>query len=146
MVKLKIADVVSGGRTRSRGLVVHQKTDRPVQSELLEAARTSLLSWPERRGGTLADFVFPSCIDHVDHISARQFARLVDEWVTGIGLRKEVYGMHSLRRTKASIIHKRTGNFRAAQILIGHTKIESTVNILAYTLRMRFALAEGTEV
>jgi len=104
VVKVKIGDLISGGRVRTRAIVIQQKTGRPVQFELLEPARGSILAWLERRGGTLDDFVFPSRIDHADHISTRQYARLVDEWVTGIGLRREDYGTHSLRRTKASII------------------------------------------
>jgi integrase len=107
VVKVKIGDLVSGGRVRSRATVVQQKTGRPVQFELLEASRSSILTWLERRVGTLDDFVFPSRIDHANHISTRQYARLVDEWVTGIGLRPEDYGTHSLRRTKASIISRR---------------------------------------
>jgi integrase len=86
-----------------RALKPQQKTGRPVQFELLEPACGSILAWLERRGGTLDDLVFPSRIDHADHMSTRQYARLVDEWVTGIGLRREDYGTHSLRRTKASI-------------------------------------------
>ena len=86
--------------------MVQQKTGRPVQFELLEAARTSILAWLEQRGGTLDDYAFPSRIDHTAHLSTRQYARLVDEWVIGIGLRQEDYGTHSLRRTKASIIYK----------------------------------------
>src|SRR5271168_356490 len=89
--------------------------ERPV-----DYMRRRILAWLERRGGTLDDFVFPIRIDHADHISTRQYARLVDEWVTGIGLRREDYGTHSLRRTKASIIYKQTGNLRAVQILLGH--------------------------
>src|SRR3984957_2841954 len=88
---------------RSRAIVIQQKTRRPVQFELLEPARGSILAWLERRGGAVEDFVFPSRIDHADHISTRQYARLVDEWVSGIGLRPEDYGTHSLRRIKASI-------------------------------------------
>jgi site-specific recombinase XerC len=118
VVKVKIGDLVIGGRVRSRAFVVQQKTGRPVQFELLEASRNSMLAWLERRVGKLDDFVFPSRIDHADHISTRQYARLVDEWVTGIGLRREEYGTHSLRRTKASIIYKQTGNLRAVQILL----------------------------
>jgi hypothetical protein len=113
VVKVKIGDLVSGARVRSRAIVIQQKTGRPVQFELLEPARGSILAWLECRSGTLDDFVFPSRIDHAKHISARQYARLVDEWVTGIGLRREDYGTHSLRRTKASIIYKQTGNLRA---------------------------------
>ena len=97
IVKIKIGDLVSGGRVRPRAIAVQQKTGRPVQFELLERARGSLFAWLERRGGTLDDYVFPSRIDHADHISTRQYARLVDEWVTGIGLRREDYGTHSLR-------------------------------------------------
>ena len=146
VVKMKIGDLVSGGRVRSRAIVVQQKTGRPVQFELLEPARTSILAWLECRGGTLDDFVFPSRIDRTDHVSTRQYARLVDEWVTGIGLLRQDYGTHTLRRTKASIIYKQTGNLRAVQILLGHTKLESTVRYLGVDVEDALALAEGTEV
>ena len=146
VVKVKIGDLVSGGRVRARAIVVQRKTKRPVQFELMEPARASLLAWLERRGGDEDDFAFPSRIDHSAHISTRQYARLVDEWVTGIGLRCEDYGTHSLRRTKASIIYKATGNLRAVQILLGHTKIESTVRYLGVDVEDALTLAEGTEV
>jgi site-specific recombinase XerC len=126
VVRVRIRDLVSGGRVRSRAIVVQQKTSRPVQFELLEPARASMLAWLELRAGSSDEFVFPSRVDHADHLSTRQYARLVDEWVTAIGLRREDYGTHSLRRTKASIIYKATGNLRAVQILLGHTKIENT--------------------
>jgi integrase len=145
-VKVKTGDLVGGGRFRSRATVIQQKTGRPVQFELLEPSRQSLQNWLNRRGGALDEFVFPSRIDHADHISTRQYARLVDEWVTGIGLRAEDHGTHSLRRTKASIIYKRTGNSRAVQILLGHTKIESTVRYLGVDVEDALALSEGTEV
>ena len=146
LVKVWIGDLVSGGRIRQRAIVTQQKTGRPVQFELLEPARTSLLEWLERRGGSLDDFVFPSRTDHSDHISTRQYARLVDEWVTGIGLRREDYGTHSLRRTKAALIYKQTGNLRAVQILLGHTKIETTVRYLGVEVEDALALAEATEI
>ncbi len=106
VVKVKNGDLISGGRVRTRAIVIQQKTGRPVQFELLEPVRGSILAWLERRGGGLPDFVFPSRIDHANHISTRQYARLVDEWVIGTGLRREDHGTHSLRRTKASIIYK----------------------------------------
>jgi len=136
----------AAARVRSRAIVVQQKTGRPVQFELLEPARGSLFAWLERRGGTLDDSAFPSRIDPGDYISTQQYARLVDEWITGIGLRREDYGAHSLRRTKASIIYQQTGNLRAVQILLGHTKIESTVRYLGVNVEDALALAEGTEV
>jgi len=132
--------------TSSRAIVVQQKTGRPVQFELLEALRSSMLAWLERRVGTLDDFVFPSRIDHANHISTRQYARLVDEWMTGIGLRPEDYGTHSLRRTKASIIYKQTGNLRAVQLLLGHTKIESTVRYLGIEVDDALSIAEQVDL
>ena len=146
VVKVRIGDIVCGGRVRTRAIVVQQKTGRPVQFELLEAARASILAWLEQRGGTLDDYAFPSRIDHTTHMSTRQYARLVDEWVTGIGLNQEDYGTHSLRRTKASIIYKATGNLRAVQILLGHTKIESTVRYLGVDIEDALHLAESTDV
>jgi site-specific recombinase XerC len=146
IVKIRVGDLVTGGRVRSRAIVVQRKTGRPVQFELLEPARASILAWLECRGGTLDDFAFPSRIDHEAHISTRQYARLVDEWVRSIGRGREDYGTHSLRRTKASIIYKRTGNLRAVQILLGHTRIESTVRYLGIDIEDALALAEGTEI
>jgi site-specific recombinase XerC len=87
IVKIKIGNLISGGNVHPRAIIVQQKTSRPVQFELLESARRSILAWLERRNGTLADFVFLSRIDCANHISTRQYARLVDEWVAGIGLR-----------------------------------------------------------
>jgi hypothetical protein len=101
-----------------------------VQFGLLQSARASLHAWLRCRGGSLEDYPFPSRSNHARHIGATQYARLVDEWVYGIGLRPEDYGTHSLRRTKASIICQETGNLRAIQLLLGHAKIESTVRYL----------------
>ena len=146
IVKVRIGDVVSGGRVRDRAVVVQQKTGRPVQFELLDSARASMRTWLERRRGTLGDYAFPSRNDYMAHISTRQYARLVHEWVVGIGLQPQEYGTHSLRRTKASIIYKATGNLRAVQILLGHEKIESTVRYLGVDVEDALELAERTEV
>jgi hypothetical protein len=112
---MKIRDLVSGGQIRSRAIVRQQKTSRPVKFELLPDARTSLLAWLERRGRAVDDYVFRSRIDHHGHLSTRHYARLVDECVTGVGLMRSEYGTHSLRRTKASIIYKATGNLEWAR-------------------------------
>ena len=146
LVKLKIGTLVTGHDIRARAMVIQQKTGQPVQFEITSDARTSLLAWLERRGGSVEDFAFPSRADPNDHLSTRQYARLVDEWVTAIGLRKEEYGTHSLRRTKASLIYKATGNLRAVQILLGHTKIENTVRYLGVDVEDALELAEHTEV
>ena len=107
VVKVRVGDLVSGGGIRTRAMVVQQKTGRPVQFELLEPARTSMLAWLERRSGALDDYAFPSRTDHSDHLSTRQYARLAGEWVSGIGLHCEDYGTHSLRRRRRSSTRRR---------------------------------------
>ncbi|MGO4134444.1 tyrosine-type recombinase/integrase [Rhizobium brockwellii] len=146
LVKVKIGTLVTGHEIRTRAMVVQQKTGRPVQFEITTEVRASLLAWLQRRGGTVDDYAFPSRVDHTDHLSTRQYARLVDEWVTGIGLRQEDYGTHSLRRTKAAMIYKAAGNLRAIQILLGHTKIENTVRYLGVDIEDALELAERTEI
>ena len=146
LVKIKIGTLVAGPQIRARSMVIQQKTGRPVQFEITADARASLLAWLERRGGSVDDFAFPSRINAAGHLSTRQYARLVDEWVSAIGLRSEEYGTHSLRRTKASIIYKATGNLRAVQILLGHSKIENTVRYLGVDVEDALELAEATEV
>jgi integrase len=146
LVKIKIGDLVSGADIRTRAIVIQQKTGKPVQFELTADVRASLLTWLERRGGTVHDYAFPSRVDHAGHLSTRQYARLVDEWVDAVGLRRAEYGTHSLRRTKASMIYKATGNLRAIQILLGHTKIENTVRYLGVDIEDALILAERTEI
>lgn len=102
LVKIRIGDLVAGPEIRTRGIVTQQKTGRPVQFELTGDVRASLLAWLERRGGTVNDYAFPSRIDYTHHMSTRQYARLVDEWVSAIGLRRQEYGTHSLRRTNVN--------------------------------------------
>lgn len=111
LVKMKIGSLVSGTAIRNRSMVIQQKTGRPVQFEITADTRASLLSWLERRGGSIDDFAFPSRVSREGHLSTRQYARLVDEWVTAIGLRSEEYGAHSLRRTKAALITRRPVTF-----------------------------------
>lgn len=127
LVRIKIGTLVTGQDIRTRATVIQQKTGRPVQFEITAEVRASLLAWLQRRDGTIDDFAFPSRVHHADHLSTRQYARLVDEWVTAVGLRREDYGTHSFRRTKAAMIYKATGELRAIQILLGHTKTENTV-------------------
>ena len=146
LVKIKLGDLVAGDEVRTRAMVIQQKTGRPVQFELTSDVRASLFAWLGRRGGSLDEHAFPSRIDRANHMSTRQYARLVDEWVTAIGLRRAEYGTHSLRRTKASMIYKATGNLRAVQILLGHTKIENTVRYLGVDIEDALMLAERTEI
>jgi len=146
LVKLTIGDLMAGPDIRTRAIVIQQKTRRPVQFELTSDVRVSLAAWLQRRGGTADDYVFPSRLNHRRPMSTRQYARLVDEWVTAAGLRCEDYGTHSMRRTKAAMIYRATGNIRAIQILLGHTKIENTVRYLGVDVEDALLLAERTEI
>ncbi len=114
--------------------------------ELTDQTWESLIAWLTHRGGGLRDYVFPSRTDGTDHISTRKYARLVGDWVESIGLGRLAYGTHSLRRTKVALIYKRTGNLRAVQILLGHTKLESTVRYLGVDAEDALTLSEATEV
>jgi len=146
LVKLRVGDLVSHGTVRERATVVQQKTGRPVQFEIMAEARKSLDAWLLRREGTYRDFAFPSRVDYMGHLSTRQYARLVDEWVSAVGLDSRAFGTHSLRRTKVSLIYKATGNLRAVQILLGHTNIENTVRYLGVDIDDALTLSERTEI
>lgn len=145
-MKVRIGDVTSGGNIRSRSTVIQQKTGRPVQFEIMTEARKSLTTWLERRRSTVHDFLFPSRVDYLGHLSTRQYARLVDGRVSTVGLDKREYGTHSLRRTKVSLIYKATGNLRAVQILLGHTNIENTVRYLGVDIDDALTLSERTDI
>jgi integrase len=146
LVKLRIGDIVSGGQIRHRATVVQQKTGRPVQFELTETTRESVLKWLTLRRGSIEEYVFTSRLHDSAHMSTRQYGRLVHEWVAAVGLNSEDYGTHSLRRTKASILYKQTGNLRAVQILLGHTRIESTVRYLGVDVEDALALSEAVDI
>ena len=146
LVRLKVTDLVVGDRVRERVTVVQSKTQRPVQFEVSENTRESIWNWvssPEMFGCV---FLFPSRIHDRPHVSTRQYARLSGEWLVGVGLDPSVYATHSMRRTKATLICKRTGNLRAVRLLLGHTKIESTVRYLGIEGDDALEIAEGTDI
>lgn len=146
LVKLNIGNLMAGPDIRTRAMVIQQKTGRPVQSHISADARLSLAAWLQRRGGTVDDYVFPIRLDQGRPMSTRQYARLVDEWVTAVGLRREDYGTHAMRRARAAMIYRATGNLRAVQILLGHTKIENTVRYLGVDVEDALIIAERTEI
>jgi len=125
---------------------MQQKTHHPVQFEITEQARVSVQCWIRARGLSLNDYLFPSRLHASPHLSTRQYARIVHRWVASIGLDDSAYGTHSIRRTKASLIYRRTKNLRAVQLLLGHTKLESTVRYLGIEVDDALEMAEQTEV
>ncbi|MGC2782732.1 MAG: tyrosine-type recombinase/integrase [Roseiarcus sp.] len=123
LLKLKVRDVCHGERVAARAIVLQQKTSRPVQFEITEPTRTALADWIRLSGLSLDDFLFRSRVRRSPHLSTRQYAQIVDSWVEQISLDPAAYGTHSMRRTKPSLIYRRTKNLRAIQLLLGHTKL-----------------------
>jgi len=126
--------------------VVQSKTQRPIQFEVTDTTRTAIQDWIKTAGLAASEYLFPSRLSESPHLSTRQYARLLKAWLRRVGLDPGEYGTHSIRRTKATLIYRRTGNLRAVQLLLGHTKLESTVRYLGVEVDDALALAEQTEI
>ncbi len=146
LVPLKVDDLIRDDRVRERVSVVQSKTNKPVQFELAENTRDTVINWissPEMIG---CQFMFPSRFHDRPHISTRQYGRLVRDWVVSIGLEPSGYGTHSMRRTKVAEIYRKTGNLRAVQLLLGHTKVDSTVRYLGVELEDALSISERIDI
>lgn len=119
LVQLRVSDVSHSGQMASRAMVMQQKTGRPVQFEITRMARESVQAWIRHANLSLSDYLFPSRVADSPHLSTRQYARIVHRWVKDAGLESGSYGTHTMRRTKASLIYRRTRNLRAVQHLLG---------------------------
>ncbi len=146
LVRLRVGDVTQGDRVAARTSVMQRKTQRAVQFEITEHTREAVAAWIAKAKLRSDQVLFPSRMTTSPHISTRQYARLLKSWVADIGLDPHVYGTHSLRRTKVTLIYRRTKNLRAVQLLLGHTKLESTVRYLGIEVDDALAIAEQTEV
>ena len=146
LVRLLVHDVTQSGQVAKRAIVMQRKTRRPVQFEITDQTRLAVERWIAERKLDSHDFLFPSRKDSTTHISTRQYAKLLKDWVADIGLDPKCYGTHSLRRTKATLIYRRTKNLRAVQLLLGHAKVESTVRYLGVELDDALEIAEQTEI
>ena len=125
LVRLQVRDICHGQVVASRAIVLQQKTQRPVQFEITEPTREAVSGWIAYAGLSSENALFPSRLHDSSHLSTRQYARIVDSWVRQLGLNRACYGTHTLRRTKATLIYRRTKNLRAVQLLLGHSKLES---------------------
>lgn len=145
LVGLKVQDVAPCGHVSARAIVMQRKTQRPVQFELTDQTREAVTEWISAARLRPDQYLFPSRVSASPHISTRQYARIVRRWVASIGLDPTAYGTHSMRRTKATLIYRRTRNIRAVQLLLGHTKLESTVRYLGIEVDDALEIAEQTE-
>jgi site-specific recombinase XerC len=145
-VRLKVRDVFVSGHMKERASFMQSKAQRPVQFEFTEQTRKTVQRWIESPATFGCDDLWPSRFHDSPHLSTRQYARILRGWVTLIGLEPSAYGTHSMRRTKAAQIYKKTGNLRAVQLLLGHTKMDSTVQYLGNELEDALEISEGVEV
>ena len=146
VVALKVENVAPGGYTVDRATVRQKKTGQPVRFELTEQTRQAVDDYLRAAGKKPGEFLFSGRRGLARSMSTRQYARLVSEWIASIGLDPHLFGTHSLRRTKAALIYRRTGNLRAVQLLLGHTKIESTVRYLGIEVDDALTIAEQVDV
>jgi integrase len=146
VVALKVEDVAPSGYTLDRATVRQKKTGQPVRFEMTEQTRQSVDDYIRAAGKKPGEFLFIGRHGPGQCMTTRQYARLVSGWVGSIGLDPRLFGTHSLRRTKATLIYRRTGNLRAVQLLLGHTKIESTVRYLGIEVDDALAIAEQVDV
>src|SRR3954454_13856951 len=146
VVAIRVENVAAGGYTADRATVRQKKTGRPVRFELSEQTRQAVDDYLKATGKGPGEFLFTGrrCPDR--NMTTRQYARLVSEWIGSVGLDPRLFGTHSLRRTKATLIYRRAGNLRAVQLLLGHTKIESTVRYLGIEVDDALAIAEQVDV
>jgi integrase len=146
VVALKVEDVAPTGYALDRATVRQKKTGRPVRFELTEQTRQAVDDYLKIAPKAPGAFLFAGRGGHQSTFSTRQNARLVGDWIASIGLDPKRFGTHSLRRTKATLIYRRTGNLRAVQLLLGHSKVESTVRYLGIEVDDALAIAEQVDV
>ena len=146
VVAIKVEDVAPNGYTMDRATVRQKKTGRPVKFELTDQTRQAVDDYLKAAGKKPGDFLFTGRRGFGQCITTRQYSRLLSEWIASMGLDPKLFGTHSLRRTKATLIYRRTGNLRAVQLLLGHTKIESTVRYLGIDGDDALAIAEQVDV
>lgn len=146
VVRLRVDDVAPHGYTLDRATVRQRKTGRPVKFEITEQTRQAVDEYLAMTNKLLGEFLFTGRRGKDRSLTTRQYARLVSEWIGSIGLDPSLFGTHSLRRTKATLIYRRTGNLRAVQLLLGHTKVESTVRYLGIEVDDALKIAEQIDV
>jgi integrase len=146
LVRLRVRDVAPHGYAIDRATVRQRKTGRPVKFEITEQTRQSIDDYLGNCQREANDHLFIGRRGCDSHLTTRQYARLLASWIASIGLDPSMFGTHSIRRTKATLIYKRTGNLRAVQLLLGHTRIESTVRYLGVEIDDALAIAEQTEI
>lgn len=146
LVKLKVADIYASDQVKERASIAQSKIQRSVRFEITEGTRKSILRWMEGPLMVGSEYLWSGRFHERLHISTRQYARLVGEWVKSIVLDPTSFGTHSMRRTKVTQIYKKTGHLRAVQLLLGDTKMDGTVRHLDAELEDALSIAGTIEI
>lgn len=146
VVAVRVDDVAPSGHSMDRATIRQKKTGRPVRFELTDQTRLAIDEYLRLTCRKSGQFLFAGRGNGSRGLTTRQYARLVQEWVASIGLDPAKFSPHSLRRTKAVLIFRRTGNLRAVQLLLGHSKIESTVRYLGIEVDDAIEIAEKIDI
>ena len=146
LVRLRVRIICHGDRVSPRAIVMQQKTSRPVQFEITPPTKDAVTAWIKEAKLVKDDFLFPSRVHESPPLGTRQYARILNCWIEEIGLDPTAYGTHTIRHTKASLIYRRTKNIRAVQLLLGHSKLESTVRYLGIEVEDALDLLEQTDI
>jgi integrase len=146
LLSLRVSDVSSNGRVNRRATVLQQKTQSPVRFEITSGSRRSIEAWIDAARLSDMGFLFPSRQQSSQHLSLRQYSRILVKWVSRAVLDPTMYGTHSMRRTKATLIYRQTKNIRAVQLLLGHSKLESTVRYLGVDVDDALEISEQIDL
>ena len=146
LLQIKISDVCSEGLVNRRATVIQQKTRRPVKFEITDRTKRSIETWIQSASLSASDYLFSSRQKGSPHLSMRQYTRIVSSWVSEVGLDPTLYGTHSMRRTKPTLIYRQTKNLRAVQLLLGHSKLDSTVQYLGIEIDDALEMSEQIDV
>lgn len=145
LVSLRVRDIAHGTTVQSRAMILQQKTGKTVQFEITKKARNAVAALIKQKKLAHSDFLFQSRNANSIHLSTRQYSRIVTRWIESIGLDPTQYGTHTIRRTKPSLIYRKTKNLRACQLLLGHRKLESTVLYLGVEVDDALEISTGID-
>lgn len=145
LLSLKVSDVSSNFLVFSRVQYVQKKTGNDVQFEITQRTQQTLSHWIKDQSLQSTDYLFPSPRKSEQPLSYSYYRKIIRSWALALGHNPDLYGTHSLRRTKATLIYQKTKNIRAIQLLLGHTKIENTIKYLGVELEDALRLSEEIE-
>ncbi len=145
LLSLRVRDISSQGIVHTRVQWTQHKTGVDVQFEITPRTQQSVSLWIHKAALAPDDYLFPSSRRPDQPISYSFYRKVIKQWANKLGLDDTLYGTHSMRRTKATLVYARTKNIRAVQLLLGHTKVDNTIRYLGIEIEDALKISEETE-